>query len=281
MILVADSGSTNTDWVILNQHKIILNFKTKGFNPYFTSSEEIVEEIKSHTPTEIDIKNITHIYYYGSGCSSENLKNIIRDGLKSFFLNSAIEINHDLLGAARALFLNEPGIAIILGTGANTCVYNGKEIAENIPSLGFILGDEGGGDYIGKHFITDFLYGNLPEEISASFSEKYKLSKSDILHKVYKEPYPNRFLASFTEFILLNIDNAFINEMIKKTFRDLFKIHICKYSNYQKEKIRVTGSVAYYFKKQLIEVASEFNLEIDLIVKNPISRLAQFHLLDS
>ena len=281
MILVADSGSTNTDWVILNKHKIISSFKTKGFNPYFTSIEEVYSEIATKSPKEVIVEDVKHIYFYGAGCSSTEMENIILNGLSRYFTNSVIEINHDLLGAARALFLNEPGIAIILGTGANTCVYNGKEITENIPSLGFILGDEGGGDYMGKHFITDFLYGNLPEEISASFSEIYKLSKSEILQKVYKEPYPNRFLASFTEFLLLNIENASVNEIIKKTFRDLFKIHICKYSNYQKEKIRVTGSVAYYFKKQLVEVASEFNLEIDLIVKKPISRLAQFHLIDS
>jgi N-acetylglucosamine kinase-like BadF-type ATPase len=281
MILVADSGSTNTDWVILDQGKTISSFKTKGFNPYFTSSKEVFTEIKVSTPKEVDVKNITNIYFYGSGCSSEEMNSIIKDGLKQYFTKSIIEINHDLLGAARALFYSEEGIAVILGTGANTCLYDGKEITKNVPSLGFILGDEGGGDYMGKLFITDFLYGNLPEEISSSFSEKYKLTRSEILQKVYKEPYPNRFLASFTEFILVNSNDSYVNKIIKKTFRDLFKIHICKYKNYQKHKIRVTGSIGYHFKKQLIEAASEFNAKIDLIEKNPISRLAQFHILDS
>ncbi len=281
MILVADSGSTNTDWIILDQGKTTLSFKTKGFNPYFTTSEEVYGEIKSQTPKEIDINAITNIYFYGAGCSSEKMNKIIQNGLNQYFTNSVIEVNHDLLAAARALFLTESGIAIILGTGANTCIYNGKEITENIPSLGFILGDEGGGDYMGKLFITDFLYGNLPDDISNDFLKSYKLSNDELLHKVYKEPYPNRFLASFTEFILSHSSNTHINDIIKKTFRDLFKIHICKYKDYNSQKIRVTGSVGYHFKKQLFEVASEYNLKIDLIEKNPISRLAQFHILDS
>ncbi len=281
MILVADSGSTNTDWVILDQSKIISSFKTKGFNPYFTSSKEVFTEIKANTPKGVNVENIVNIYFYGSGCSSAEMNNIIQDGLKQFFTKSIIEINHDLLGAARALFHSEEGIAVILGTGANTCLYDGEEITKNVPSLGFILGDEGGGDYMGKLFITDFLYGNLPKKNSFDFEKKYNLSKSEILQKVYKESYPNRFLASFTEFILLNSNDAYIDGIIKKTFRDLFKIHICKYKNYQKHKIRVTGSVGYHFRKQLIEVASEFNAKIDLIERNPISRLAQFHIFDT
>jgi len=279
MILVADSGSTNTDWVILDQGKIISSFKTKGFNPYFTSSKEVFTEIKAKTPKEIDVENITNIYFYGSGCSSADMNNIIQNGLKQYFTKSIIEINHDLLGAARALFHNEEGIAVILGTGANTCHYNGKEITKNVPSLGFILGDEGGGDYMGKLFITDYLYGNLSKEITSNFEKKYILDKNKILQKVYKEPYPNRFLASFTEFILENSNEAYINEIIRNTFRNLFKVHICKYNNYQKYNIRVTGSVGYHFKKQLIEVATEFSAKINLIEKNPISRLAQFHIL--
>jgi len=281
MILVADSGSTNTDWVILDNGKTISSFKTKGFNPYFTSTDEVFVEIKTNISNIIDVEEITHIFFYGAGCSSEEMNSIIRDGLNQYFIKSIIEINHDLLGAARALFHNEEGIVVILGTGANTCLYNGKDIIKNIPSLGFILGDEGGGDYMGKLFITEFLYGNLPENISTDFSNKHKLSKDEILQKVYKESYPNRFLASFTEFILSHSSNPSINDIITKTFRDLFKNHICKYRNFQSQKIRVTGSIGYYFKKQLIEVASEFNVKIDLIEKNPISRLAQFHILNS
>ncbi|MBU8892422.1 MAG: ATPase [Bacteroidales bacterium] len=280
MILVADSGSTTTDWVLLDHEKIISSFKTSGFNPYFIQSQDIYKEVKSKTPKIFEVNEITNIYFYGSGCSSDEMNKIVYDGLKQFFTKSIIEINHDLLAAARALFMNESGIAVILGTGANTCLYNGKEIVENIPSLGFILGDEGGGDYMGKLFITDFLYGNIPEDISSKFSDKYKLSTSIILHKIYKESFPNRFLASFSEFISLHKTNSYMNNIIKKTFRKLFEIHICKYQDYENKKIRVTGSVGFHFKKQLTEVASEFNLKIDHVEKNPVLRLAQFHLLN-
>ena len=280
MILVADSGSTNTDWVILDQDKIISSFKTNGFNPYFTQSQEIYDELRINVPKNIDVNEISNIYFYGSGCSSDEMNKIVYIGLEQFFTKSIIEINHDLLGAARALFMNEAGIAVILGTGANTCLYNGKEIVENIPSLGFILGDEGGGDYIGKLFITDFLYGNLPKDISDDFSKKFNLTKSKILHKIYKEPYPNRFLASFGEFILSHKSNSYINNIIKKAFRNLFEIHICKYNDYKNEKIRVTGSVGFHFKEQLNEVAAEFNLKIGLIEKSPAFRMAQFHMLN-
>jgi len=278
MILVADSGSTNTDWVIIDRDKIISSFITIGFNPYFTKSEEIYHELKSKIPKNIDANNIRNIYFYGSGCSSPELNSIIHNGLNQFFSDSDIEINHDLLAAARALFMNESGIAIILGTGANTCLYDGRNIVKNIPSLGYILGDEGGGDYLGKLFITEFLYGNLPENIHQDFLKKYKLSNNQIMHKIYKEPNPNRFLASFCKFISKHKEDSFLNTLVKKSFTDLFLNHITKYENYTNFKIRVTGSVGFHFQNQLKEVAKEFNAHIDLIEKSPITRLTQYHI---
>ena len=278
MILVADSGSTNTDWVIIERDKIISSFITNGFNPYFTKSEEIYKELRSKIPKNINVNSISNIYFYGSGCSSPELNSIIHNGLNQFFPDSDIEINHDLLAAARALFVQDSGIVIILGTGANTCLYDGKNIVKNIQSLGYILGDEGGGDYLGKLFITEFLYGNLPENIHQDFLNKYKLSNNQIMHKIYKEPNPNRFLASFCEFISKHEEDSFLNTLVKKSFTDLFLNHITKYENYTNFKIRVTGSIGFHFQNQLKEVAKEFNTHIDLIEKNPITRLTQYHI---
>jgi N-acetylglucosamine kinase-like BadF-type ATPase len=278
MILVADSGSTNTDWVIIERDKIISSFITNGFNPYFTKSEEIYHELKSKTPKNINVNSISNIYFYGSGCSSPELNSIIHNGLNQFFPDSDIEINHDLLAAARALFINDSGIVIILGTGANTCLYDGRNIVKNIPSLGYILGDEGGGDYLGKLFITEFLYGNLPEKIHNEFLKKHDLNNDQIMHKIYKEPNPNRFLASFCEFISKHKEDSYMNNLVKKSFTDLFLNHITKYDNYTNLKIRVTGSVAFYFQNQLKKVAKGFNAHIDLIEKNPITRLIQYHI---
>ena len=278
MIIVADSGSTCTDWVFIEGENIKSTFQTKGLNPYFTKSEEITNELKLKFPRNISISDVDKIYFYGAGCSTEKLKSIINNGLKQFFTDSEIIIEHDLLAAARALFQNESGIAVILGTGANTCYYNGKSIVKNVTSLGYILGDEGGGDYLGKLFISSYLNGELPNEISEKFYNEYNLRTEQILHAVYKEPYPNKFLASFSKFILKYSNNEYVSEIINKSFSDLFIKHICKYDNYDKLKIRATGSVSYFFQDQFKKTALKFNANIDLIEKEPINRLVQFHI---
>lgn len=277
MILIADSGSTNTDWVLIKKDKIISSFVTSGFNPYFTKSEEIYIELKQKFPANLKISEINKIFFYGSGCSAEEMKKIIYKGLRQMFINSEIEINHDLLGAARALFMNDSGITVILGTGASSCFYDGSIITERVPSLGYILGDEGGGDYLGKLFITDFLYGRLPENVHQTFLKKFRFNNNQIMHKIYKEAYPNRFLASFCEFISEQSKDSSINDMIIKSFTDLFVNNITKYENYKKYSIKITGSVGYYFKNQLLEVAKSFNANIDLIECSPINRLVQYH----
>lgn len=277
MILIADSGSTNTNWVLIDNKKEVAIFTTQGLNPYFIHSEEIIEILKlTFTDTEI-IKSIKKVFFYGSGCSSEAMKKIIYNGIQPFFINATIEIETDLLAAAHALFQNESGIAVVLGTGASTCLYNGVQIIQNIKSLGYVFGDEGGGDHIGKLFITDFLNDELSEDITQKFIETYHLSKDDILRKVYREPFPNSFLASFCEFISNNSEYKQIDELIKSSFNHLFRNHICKYPEYKKFKIRVLGSTGYYFEKQLKEVAAEYKIYIDLILKNPIKELVDFH----
>lgn len=278
MIIVADSGSTCTDWVLIESENTKSIFQTNGLNPYFTKSEEITNELKLKFPRNISISDVDKIYFYGAGCSTEKLKSIINNGLKHFFPGSEIIIEHDLLAAARALFQNESGIAVILGTGANTCYYNGKSIVKNVTSLGYILGDEGGGDYLGKLFITSYLNGELPKEISEKFYNEYNLTTEQILHAIYKEPYPNKFLASFTKFVLKYSNNESVSEIINKSFSDLFIKHICKYDNYDKLKIRATGSVSCFFQDQFKKIALKFNTKIDLIEKEPINRLVQFHI---
>lgn len=278
MILVADSGSTSTDWVLIEGKNVKSTFKTNGFNPYFVKSEEIINELKSKFPNNIPQNTVNKIYFYGAGCSSKKMISIIDIGLKNVFTDAEIVIENDLLGAARSLFQNESGIAVILGTGSNTCYYNGKSIEKHIVSLGYILGDEGGGVYLGKLFITSYLNNELPKDISDLFYNEYNLRKDQILHTLYKEPNPNRFLASFTKFILKHSKNDFLSAIINKSFSDLFVKYICKYDNHDKLKIRFTGSVSFFFQEQLIKTASKFNIKIDLIEKEPIHGLVQFHI---
>lgn len=278
MILIADSGSTKTDWVVLKDKKNIVSYTTPGLNPFFTTSSEISKIIKATFTDELIIKTIQKIYFYGAGCSSEQMKKVIIDGVKPVFSNAEITVETDLLAAACALFKNEQGIAVILGTGASTCLYNGNEIIQTIKSLGYLFGDEGGGDHIGKLFISDFLNDNLSDDLTRKFITTFSYTKDDILRKVYREPFPNSFLASFCEFISGNSENEQIDSIIKSSFNLLFKNHICKYPDYKKYKIRVLGSTGFYFEKQLKEVAKKYAVEIDLIIKNPIKELVDYHL---
>lgn len=278
MILIADSGSTHTDWVVVKDNQVKFSFNTKGINPYFTTSNKLHQELATELPHEINPSQVATIYFYGAGCSSSENKSIILRGLQPIFKLAKIEVNSDLLGAARALFNHEPGIAIILGTGANTCLYNGKEIIQNVPSLGYILGDEGGGDYLGKLFMAELLYGNLPEKMKAAFLDTYQLSENQIMQKIYKGEHPNRFLASSCEFIYKHRDNQCMIKLIHQSFHALFEKHITQYKGYQDYKMKAVGSIAYYFFPFLNEAAMKFNTKVDEVEKNPIIKLAEYHL---
>jgi glucosamine kinase len=205
------------------------------------------------------------------------MKEIIINGLQPVFANAQIEVKSDLLGAARALFRNEAGIAIILGTGASSGFYNGNYISKTIKSLGYVFGDEGGGDHIGKLFITKFLNDSLPIELTEKFTTRFNLNKDQILRKVYSEPFPNNFLASFCEFIAEHKSFKEVEAVINQSFSMLFENYICKYPDYKSNKIRVTGTIGHIFEKELKLVADQYNCKIDLILQKPISKLIDFH----
>jgi N-acetylglucosamine kinase-like BadF-type ATPase len=205
------------------------------------------------------------------------MKEIIINGLQPIFTNAEIEVKSDLLGAARALFQNETGIAIILGTGSSSGFYNGKSISKAIKSLGYIFGDEGGGDHIGKLFITKFLTDSLPNELVDKFTTGFNLNKDQILRKVYSEPLPNNFLASFCEFINENKSFKEAESVIKQSFSMLFENYICKYPDYKNHKIRVIGTIGYIFENELKQVADQYNCKIDKVLQKPISNLIDFH----
>lgn len=284
MILIADSGSTKTDWRLVDNSKNIHQFNTIGFNPYFQDTETIEAEIKENLLNPIkalsieNFDNTLEIYFYGAGCSSESKNEIVRAAIHKIFPDARIKVDHDLLGAARALCGNEKGIAAILGTGSNSCYYDGENIAENIFSLGFILGDEGSGANIGKHFIKDYLYKEQPAHISESFYERFKLSRENILDAIYKKPLPNKFLASFSKFIYQNQKEQYITDLIISSFNEFFDKHICKYANHKEVKLSCVGSVAYYYSNILRGVAVSKGVHIDKIIESPIASLTLFHL---
>ncbi len=281
MILIADSGSTKTDFRLIDDNKEIYQFATQGINPYFQHTEQIVDILKVELIPQLT-SNIHHqlsnLYFYCAGCSAEDKKQIVRKALSEVFPTTKTEIYTDILGAARALCGSKPGIAAILGTGANTCYYNGNSIMENKPSLGYILGDEGSGAHLGKTFVQAYLNDELPCNLSERFYERYKLSKKAILDAVYTQPLPNRFLASFSKFIYQNLKEQFIIDMVANDFNTFFEKHVCKYEKYQELKLSCTGSIAFYYSNILRAVAAKKAVNIGTITETPIAGLALFHL---
>ena len=281
MILIADSGSTKTDWRLIDEQKHIHQYATQGINPYFQSVENISEIIQKELIPQLKLLTFNFqlsIFFYGAGCRADSKKEMVKAALLQNFPLCTIEINTDLLGAARALCGSESGIAAILGTGSNTCYYDGSTIIENRASLGFILGDEGSGAHIGKTFIQSYLNKEMPADLSARFFERFKLSTEDILDAVYKRPMPNRFLASFSKFIFQNLKEQFLIDMVAGSFGQFFDKHICKYNQHKEVKLSCTGSVAFYYSNILRVVAANKGVFIDKIVETPIAGLTLYHL---
>ncbi|MBN4065919.1 N-acetylglucosamine kinase [Candidatus Amoebophilus asiaticus] len=278
MILIADSGSTKTDWRLIDEKDEIHQFKTNGLNPYIQSEEDIADSVKGELGGKVDSAKIEQVYFYGAGCSTEKLRAVIENVLNSNFPGAKIKVEHDLLGAARALFNKEAGIAAILGTGANSCVYDGEKIIEHIPATGYVLGDEGSGADIGKSFLKAFIQNGLPEKLKNKFIEKFDLDTSSILENVYRKDLPNRFLASFSHFLFQNINDQYVVDLISNRFSVFFDSYICKYSKYKERTMCCVGSVGYYFSNILRGVALEKDINLHRIIETPIAGLTLYHV---
>ena len=233
MIIIADSGSSKTDWIILDKDKKI-EFKTKGINPFFLSNKDVIEDINRALPKELNVDLIQTVHFYGPACSTAERCAIVKSPLKSVFKNAEVNIESDLLASARALFQKERGIACILGTGSNSGLYDGKSIIDNITSTGYILGDEGSGANLGLELVKKYINHELGKDLEDKFFETYNLTPEQIIDKVYKGDYPNRFLASFSPFISENLTNASIKEIAEVSFSRFLDIHVLPYANAEK-----------------------------------------------
>jgi glucosamine kinase len=278
LTLIADSGSTKTDWVLIDKKTSLSNLKTIGFNPYFQTKDQISIEINEHLRPFLgdNISKIDHIYYYGAGCSNETNCKIVLDGIHNGLGLKNIEINHDLLAAARALCGQKPGIASILGTGSNSCLYDGKNVIENVPSVGYLFGDHGSGAHIGMTFIQAYFDGELPAKIKKDF-EANGYHREEILDNVYKKPMPSRYLASINKFVSENIKEAFVRQLVKDCFLSFFHQQIGKYTDSRNYTVNSVGSIGYYYKNILAEVANEEGYKLGKVIKSPIVGLVEFH----
>ena len=274
--LIADSGATKAEWCLLNNGKKKTLF-TQGISPYFLNTDQIAELLTKELIAKLKNVTVEYIYYYGTGCSNiDNAKNI-KKALTRVFPTAEASVNTDLMGAARAVCGHEKGIACILGTGSNSCYFNGKSIMKNSPGIGYVLGDEGSGAYLGKKVLQYYLYNTFDEDLRARFDAKFVTTGSEILDNVYKKPLPNRYMASFALFLAENRGHYMIENIIEDGLNDFFFQHLCKYNEVWKYPVHFIGSVASGFKDVLEQLCHSYEFDLGTVLKNPMEGLVKFH----
>ena len=275
MQLIADSGSTKVDWRAIKDDGSIVEISTEGINPVFITPEEIVK-ILSQKLLPVIGPGVKNVYFYGAGVVSPQLIATLSESFKKVFPESETFAASDVLAAARALCGHNPGIACIMGTGSNSFFYDGENIAKNVRAGGFILGDEASGGVLGKKLISDFIKGLLPAHIQAEFDKRYDLDYMKVVEKVYKQPMPSRFLASFAPFINEFIADPYMENLVNTSFDEFFKRNISQY-DYKNHTVNFVGSIAYYFKDKLVAAAEKNGMKVGRVLKTPIEGLVEYH----
>lgn len=280
MIIVADSGSTKADWAVLkkdNTHQIMV---TMGFNPVYHKEQIIFDEASKAFENTIETKEVEALYYYGTGCWDVEKKSVVAKALQRIFPNASIQVDHDLLGAARAACGNKPGIACIIGTGSNSCQFDGYHIEDNVTNLGYFIGDEGSGSHLGKELVKAYFYRELPKELLYEFEQKYTGGKAEILENVYRKSTPNVYLATFTRFLGEHKSHPYLQKLIYKCFEEFIDRHVRKYKSHLSLPVSFIGSVAFHFKEFLEAILQERSMIVGNFVRKPIDSLVEFHTND-
>jgi len=275
--LIADSGSTKTSWCLIDG-KSKKNIITQGISPYFLDYSQICSILEVELLPKIKNKIPNQIHFYGTGCGNAKNIQMVKKALRHCFNKSIINVNHDLLGAARALCGEEKGIVCILGTGSNSCYFNGKKIVKNNPSLGYVLGDEGSGAHLGKKVLQHFLYNTFEPDLMDRFQFQFNTSRIEILDTLYKQSFPNRYLASFSTFLVENRGHFMVENIIEDGFNEFFFNHVLKYRESWSMPIHFTGSIAHGFKDRLKEICNSFELQLGKVCKDPMEGLIKFHI---
>jgi glucosamine kinase len=275
--LIADSGSTKTDWRLASGSLVLRQFQTEGYNPYHMDAERITDSMRKYVLAETGAELPQAIHFYGAGCGGEEKAAVVKNALLQLFPQAEVNVNSDMLGAARALCQRNAGMAAILGTGSNSCLYNGESIVDNRPALGYMLGDEGSGAHIGMALVRLFMYDEMEAGLRERFLKRFPLSVADILNQVYRQPLPNRFLAGFSKFVYQNIEHQQCIEIVVGSFRAFFKHHILRYENAQQLPLHVTGSVGFYYSNLLRRVAEEQGIALGTVTETPIAGITVYH----
>jgi len=277
MILIADSGSTKTEWKTINDGIPGESKFSAGINPYFLSSDEIYRLLENEL-ADLSGQSFERIFFYGTGCNSETKNEVVRGAVGRFCRAGEILIATDLLGAARSLCQKKPGIACIMGTGSNSCYYDGMRIAANVSPLGYILGDEGGGAVLGRKLVSAVLKKQVPEDVIERFFDTYKITPSEILEKVYMKPFPNRFLGQFAKFISNNIHIRELQNIVTSSFDEFIIRNILQYPESGRLPVHFTGSIAIHFRSFLEGSLMRYNLKPGKITLSPMADLITYHI---
>lgn len=278
MILIADSGSTKTEWRLVDDAgRISVSITSEGLNPYFLSEDEIALVISSKVLPKVT--GVETVFFYGAGCGMPLKAAQVKRAIDRIIPTQAgAEVAGDILAAARSLLQHEAGVACILGTGANSCVYNGREIQEGVPSLGYMFSDWGSGTVMGKDFLSLLLQGKLPQHISKDFDEAFQLNRMQIMESVYNKPMANRFMASFTPFLLKYAEEDCVRNIILSNFRNFYDYYVLRYKESKKNRtVSIIGSVAYHFNTYLVKVGDELDIKVDKILQHPMEGLISYH----
>ena len=275
MKVIAESSSTRTEWALIDGATVIEHAYTSGMNPYFQSRREISHSIRLELPEAFFRRRWEHVYFYGAGCATQDKCKTMESSLVAQF-KTPVTVNSDLLGAARGLLVHQPGLACILGTGSNSCLYDGKEIIKTVAPLGYVLGDEGSGAYLGKNFIADMLKGLAPKTLVDAFYEKYNVTPPMLMDSVYSNPLPNRALARYSEFLAEHLDNAYVYQLVYAAFMRFFTRNIAAY-NYKQQPICFVGSVCVLYRDVLAKAAADFGITIAKAVRNSMPGIIEYH----
>ncbi len=278
MLLVCDSGSTKADWLLADGNKVSGPFHTIGFNPFFHSTDFVFDTLSAEGSMAPISDAVTEIRFFGAGCSSPERNEIIAAGLRKYFPRAEVHVDHDLLACAYATCGDDPGISCIVGTGSNSCFFDGKEVHEKNYGLGYVLGDEGSGSYFGKKLLTHYLYGLMPTDLSEDFDSSYMLTKNAIIDHVYRKPNANVWLASFARFLSTHRTHPWMQQLIRQGMREFMELYVCNYENYQKLTVHFVGSIAFHFQDELKAVASSLNIRVGKIIKQPVEELMLYYL---
>ena len=278
MIVVADSGLTKTDWRVVLSDKTVIPFETKGLSPFFCNEEDYYNALLASFPSTLDPTSVSKVFFYGSGCAGEEKGYKAQQALQSFFGKAQANAYSDLLAAARSLFGDGKGVVAILGTGCNIAFYDGINVIHRNPSLGFILGDEGSGAYIGRQLLQAYFYNFLPVELSKSLEKQYDLDLSHVLDRIYSQPKPSAYLASFVPFVNENISDEYVNWLVYNVFNKLYDLHLKIIPELKTYGLGVVGSVGFVFKDVLNRIAEDKGFEVKKFIQYPIDSLICYHV---